>query len=72
MLGRIGCPALLITGDPALGAIVAEEDARALEALVSRLRVAHVAEAGHNIRRDQFDRYLEVVRPFLADQTGTG
>jgi pimeloyl-ACP methyl ester carboxylesterase len=65
-LGRIACPALLITGDPALGAIVTEEDARALSALVPGLRVAHVAGAGHNIRRDRFDDYLELVRGFLT------
>ena len=65
-LGRIACPALLITGDPALGAIVTEEDARALGGLVPGLRVSHVAGAGHNIRRDRFEHYLEVVRPFLA------
>ena len=64
-LGRIVCPALLIRGDPALGAIVAEEDARALGALVSGLRVEHVAGAGHNVRRDRLDRYLEVVTGFL-------
>jgi N-formylmaleamate deformylase len=70
-LGRITSPALLITGDPALGAIVTEEDARVLGALVSRLRIAHLAGAGHNIRREQFDRYLEVVSGFLADQAPT-
>jgi pimeloyl-ACP methyl ester carboxylesterase len=64
-LTRIECPALLITGDPALGAITAEEDARALEELVSGLRVEHVPGAGHNIRRDRFDRYVEVVTDFL-------
>jgi pimeloyl-ACP methyl ester carboxylesterase len=69
-LGGIACPALLITSDPALGALVAEDDARALAALVPGLRVAHVPEAGHNIRRDRFDRYLEVVRGFLADHAG--
>jgi N-formylmaleamate deformylase len=70
-LRRIACPALLITGDPALGAIVTDEDARALEALVSRLRVEHVGGAGHNIRRDRFGPYLELVTAFLADQTRT-
>jgi pimeloyl-ACP methyl ester carboxylesterase len=68
-LGRITCPALLITGDPALGAIVTEEDARALGALIPELRVAHMARAGHNIRRDEFDRYLELVSGFLAAAT---
>jgi pimeloyl-ACP methyl ester carboxylesterase len=67
VLARIGCPALLITGDPALGALVGEEDARALAALVPGLRVAHVAGAGHNIRRDRFDRYLDIVRGFLEE-----
>jgi N-formylmaleamate deformylase len=66
-LGRIACPAQLITGDPALGAIVTEEDARALTALVSGLRVAHMAGAGHNIRRDRLEPYLGVVRAFLAN-----
>ena len=62
----IACPALLITADPTQGAIVADADAAALQALVPQLRVAHIADAGHNIRRDQFDRYMQVVRDFLA------
>jgi pimeloyl-ACP methyl ester carboxylesterase len=67
-LGRISCPALLITSEPSLGALVAEEDARALASLVPQLQVAHVAGAGHNIRRERFDRYLDVVSRFLAEQ----
>jgi len=63
----IVCPALLITADPTRGAIVAETDAAALQALVPQLRVAHIADAGHNIRRDQFDRYMQVVRGFLGE-----
>jgi len=64
---QITCPALLITADPARGAIVSTEDAAALQALVPQLRVAHIAEAGHSIRRDQFDRYMDAVRAFLAE-----
>jgi pimeloyl-ACP methyl ester carboxylesterase len=66
-LRRITCPALLITADPAQGAIVTEVDAAALQALVPQLRVAHIAGAGHNIRRGQFDRYMQVVRDFLGE-----
>jgi pimeloyl-ACP methyl ester carboxylesterase len=66
-LGRIACPALLITADPDRGAIVTEEHAAALRALVPQLRLAHIPGAGHSIRREQFDRYLEVVRGFLAE-----
>lgn len=65
-LRRISTPALLITGDPPLGAIVTEEGAAALRALVPHLQVAHIAGAGHSIRRDQRARYLDVVREFLA------
>ncbi len=56
---QITCPALLITADPAHGAIVSAEDAAALQALVPQLRIAHIAEAGHSIRRDQFACYMD-------------
>jgi pimeloyl-ACP methyl ester carboxylesterase len=66
-LARISCPALLITGDPDRGAIVTAESADALRTLVPQVEVAHIPEAGHNIRRDRFDRYMEVVRAFLSE-----
>jgi len=72
VLRRITCPALLITGDPERGAIVTDASAAALAALVPHLEIAHVPGAGHNIRRDQFTRYMEVVRGFLADQRAQG
>ena len=31
------------------------------------LEIAHVPEAGHNIRRDQFARYMDVIRAFLSE-----
>ena len=72
VLRRITCPALLITADPERGAIVTDASAAALEALVPHLEIAHVPGAGHNIRRDQFTRYMEVVSGFLADQRALG
>ncbi|MDQ3905598.1 MAG: alpha/beta hydrolase [Actinomycetota bacterium] len=66
VLPRITCPALLITADPEHGAGVTVERAAEMQTVVPQLRVAHVPGAGHNIRRDQFDRFLEVVRSFLA------
>lgn len=65
ILPRITCPALLIMSDPDLGGIVDDQSAAALKALVPQLEIAHVAGAGHNIRRDQFVRYMDVVRGFL-------
>ena len=72
VLSRITCPALLITADPERGAIVSAESAATLKALVPQLEIAHITEAGHNIRRDQFARYMEVVRGFLARQQERG
>jgi N-formylmaleamate deformylase len=54
--------------DPALGGVATTESAARLQALVPQLRVAHIPDAGHTIRRDQFGRYLESVRGFLAEQ----
>jgi pimeloyl-ACP methyl ester carboxylesterase len=64
---RITCPTLLITADPERGAIVTPENAAALQALALHAQVAHIAGAGHNIRREQFAAYMEVVRKFLAE-----
>ncbi len=66
VMRRITCPALLITADPSRGGIVTSDSAAALKALVPHLEIAHVPEAGHNIRRDQFVRYMDVVRRFLV------
>jgi pimeloyl-ACP methyl ester carboxylesterase len=63
---RITCPALLLTADPTLGGIVTDETAASLQSLVPQLEVVNVPGAGHSIRRDQFDRYMEVIRGFLA------
>jgi N-formylmaleamate deformylase len=68
---RITCPALLITADPEQDALVTAESAAGLQALIPQLRIAYIPEAGHSIRRDQFARYLEIVRPFLAEMTAT-
>ena len=71
--GRPGADAPLVARPlhPAQGAIVTEESAAALQALVPQLRIAHIPQAGHNIRRDQFDRYMEVVRASLAEWVAT-
>ena len=64
---RITCPALLITADPALGALVTPESAADLQALAPQTRIAHIAGAGHSIHREQFARYIEIVRAFMAE-----
>jgi pimeloyl-ACP methyl ester carboxylesterase len=66
LLPRISCPALLITADPALGGLVTTERAEALQSIIPQLQIEHIAQAGHSIRHDQFDKYLNVVQAFLA------
>ena len=61
-LSRITCPTLLIVSDPELGGIVTAEDAASLKALVPQAEVVHIPEAGHSIRRDQFQPYVDAVR----------
>ena len=64
---RNPCPALLITADVADGAIVTPEVAAEASKLLRKGRIMHIAGAGHNIRRDQFDAYMTAVREFLAE-----
>jgi N-formylmaleamate deformylase len=65
-LPHIICPALLITAEPERGAIVTPESAAVLRDRVPQLQVVRIPDAGHNIRRDQFDRFMNVIRSFLA------
>lgn len=62
---RITCPVLLITADPTAGAIVTPETAQEALGLCPTLTVAPIAGAGHNIRREQFDSFVETVTTYL-------
>jgi N-formylmaleamate deformylase len=68
-LQRITCPALVIQADPTRSAL-REEGLAALQALVPQLEAVTIPGAGHNIRREQFARYMEVVCAFLAEHAG--
>ena len=71
IMPRITCPALLITADLERGAMVRPERIAELQQQVPQFQVAHIAGAGHNVRREQFDAYMHVVRAFLADWAAT-
>lgn len=68
-LGKISCPVLLIMADAERGGIITPERADALHALTPQTEIAYIAGAGHNIRREQFAPYVEVVREFLQAHT---
>lgn len=62
---RITCPVLLVTANPEAGAIVTPELAQEAADLMVDCRVVHIAGAGHNIRREQFQAYVGAVSEFL-------
>lgn len=66
LVEQIDCPLLLITGDPAAGAIITQAFADELAGRWQRGQVAHIPGAGHCIRRDQPERYMQAVSQFLG------
>lgn len=66
-LSRITSPTLLLTGDPEVGAIVTPEAAEEVRQIQPLVQVVRIREAGHSIRREQFEPYLEAVRRFLTE-----
>jgi pimeloyl-ACP methyl ester carboxylesterase len=66
LLGQITCPVFLITADPERGAIVSDEDVAELQNSIPHIKKAHIPGAGHNIRREQFSRYMESLQAFLS------
>ena len=71
VMGKITCPALLITADPERGSLVSAEQAAQLQQFIPQLRVTHIPGAGHNIRREQSGPYLTTVRAFLSEVYAT-
>lgn len=67
LLPKVTVPMLLITSDPDQGGIVTPEVAEEAKRLLPSLRVVRLSPAGHNVRREQFGRFLEVVRAFLKE-----
>jgi len=61
-----GVPVLLITADNSLGSIVTPETADEAKRLCTTLEVLRLEGAGHNIRREAFERFVEAVRAFVA------
>jgi N-formylmaleamate deformylase len=65
----IECPVLLLTGESELGARMTAVESDQAARLFQDGRVVHIPGAGHNIRRDQFQRYLAAVLPFIRSHT---
>jgi pimeloyl-ACP methyl ester carboxylesterase len=64
---RLTVPVLLVCGDDAgKGRIVTPDAAAEASAHCATLEVATLAGAGHNVRRDAFEAYVDAVTGFLA------
>jgi pimeloyl-ACP methyl ester carboxylesterase len=62
---KITCPALLISAETNRGAASNEKDIAQLKTYIPQLQANHIAGAGHNIRREQFAKYIECTQNFL-------
>lgn len=65
LMGQISCPILLLSGNKALGAAATAEQIAQLKEYLPRLQVISITEAGHSIRREQFDQYIAILRDYL-------
>lgn len=65
-LGGIAAPVLVLRGDEALGSMTRADDAARLLDVVPDSRVVDVPDAGHNLHREQPERFLDAVVPFLV------
>jgi pimeloyl-ACP methyl ester carboxylesterase len=63
----ITVPTLLMYGEEGFGGIVTKEIAAEVRSLNPRITTTQIDGAGHNIRRENFDDYMQVVRSFLFD-----
>ena len=61
----VRCPVLLLTADPDRGAIVRPETVAEAQRLCPTLTAVHIAGAGHNIRREQFEPFMQAVSAYL-------
>lgn len=66
-LAKIQCPVLLITGNPERGGIITPAQAREASTRWPTVRWVKIETAGHNIRYDQFEPYIEAVESFLGE-----
>jgi pimeloyl-ACP methyl ester carboxylesterase len=64
----ITVPTLLLTADVSKGAIVSPATAQEAREFNPLIQVAAIPGAGHNIRREAFEAFMEAVRSFLSAQ----
>ncbi len=67
LIPKITTPTLLLTAELELDALLEPEVAQEIVDTQPNVTWVHIAQAGHSIRREQFEKYVEVVSTFLAE-----
>jgi N-formylmaleamate deformylase len=62
-------PVLLISGSIEGQVAISPQMMQEINTLNPRIQTVRIAGAGHNVRRDQFTQYLQLVKEFLGRQT---
>ena len=65
-LPKINCPALLISADSSRGALMSREVEAHLRKFCPSITLVRLPNAGHNIHRDQFERFILLTSDFFA------
>ncbi|MEZ4591996.1 MAG: alpha/beta hydrolase [Chloroflexota bacterium] len=65
-VSALAVPTLLITAEVERGAIITPALAQEATSRSAHLQIAHVPDAGHNIRRENYPAYVQAIRAFLA------
>ncbi len=63
VFSKISCPILLITSDKGM---TSDETARDIVDLSKNCKWIKIEGAGHNIRREQFERFMEAIQDFFV------
>jgi pimeloyl-ACP methyl ester carboxylesterase len=70
VLGGLTCPVTMITGDPALGAVMTPEEAAQVAGIIPHARTIQVNGVGHLIHDQQPDAWLEAVNAWIEGVLG--
>jgi pimeloyl-ACP methyl ester carboxylesterase len=70
VVGRLSTPTLLVTGDPARGALVTPSVAAQVRQLAPQVHTLHLDGTGHSIHRDRPDAFVDGVHAFLHEVVG--
>lgn len=65
VVGQIQCPALLIYADGDTDGLIKQPVVDQVLETNKFFKSVHIADAGHNIRREQFKPYMQAVKTFL-------